>query len=99
MSDEKKESLISITWKEILSGVIGLIILGAVTFVFTNFSERLASVEEASSKRDTDYQTTVVNTINNVKETTDRMSTDLTNISNKLTETREDVAWLKGKQR
>jgi len=95
--EEKKESLVSITWKEIISGVVGLIILGAVSFVFTNFSDRLSKVEEASGQRDTNYQTTIVNTINNVKENTDKISIDLTNMSNKLTETREDVAFLKGK--
>ena len=74
----RKEGFFKITWKEILAGVLSFIVLGAVSFVFANFTSRLAEVEAKATQLDITYKTEVVNKLSNITvdlgKTADKMT-------------------------
>lgn len=79
----KKEGFFRVTWKEIIAGTLSLIILGAVTFVFTNFNTRLDNVEVKVDQVDIAVKTEIINELSNISrdlgKTVDQMtSIDIT---------------------
>lgn len=47
----EKKNFFQVTWKEIITATLSLLILGAVTFVFSNFNTRLERAELSNIKQ------------------------------------------------
>lgn len=76
---EAKENFVKVTWKEIVAGTISVLIIGAVTFVFSNFNGRLTHLEaQAQLNKD------------NVERIDLLMEAELRNAINSLTEELEE---------
>ena len=84
MSDEeeKKEGFVKVTWKEIVAGVISLLILGAVTFVFSNFSGRLETLESQYAVHEEALKIELINAIGDLTEELEDTTDDLTTFGN-----------------
>lgn len=89
---KKEEGFFQVTWKEIVAGVLSLLILGAVSFVFSSFNNRLEAVEAQSSTNKE-----LVSTINTLMTSELRLS--ISNLTNQLEKTGGDLNTFSNNQR
>ena len=88
----KEEGFFQVTWKEIVAGVVSLLILGAVGFVFSSFNDRLTEAENTSG-----VNKEKVNEINTLMTSELRLS--ITNLTKELENTGSDLNTFSNNQR